>query len=134
MVFYSLLSTKNYLKFYSISVNQLTWASPIKITSISLGVLVFSMAIIFILLRLYKNKEKNPSIPQTIWKANDLYDSKQSLSLLDVDSSDLNGLPDWLRNRKEMIFSKNSIENGKLLGKGQFGNVYKGKFRHGNAV
>ena len=61
---------------------------------------------------------------------NDLYESKDNSS--DIDSYSV--LPDWLNNRKEMIFSKNSIINGKPLGKGQFGNVYKGKFCQGNAV
>ena len=53
---------------------------------------------------------------------------------MNVTTNDPNGLPDWLNNRKGMIFSKTSIERGTQIGKGQFGNVYKGKFCHENAV
>ena len=92
------------------------------------------MALLFTLWRCIKSKKKKLSVPQTIWKQNDLYDSKQSLSLMNVTKNDPNGLPDWLNNRKGMIFSKTSIERGTQIGKGQFGNVYKGKFCHENAV
>ena len=65
-----------------------------------------------------------------IWKQNDLYESKQSLAKSEGPLC----LPEWLQDRTEMIFSKASIVKGKLLGKGQFGNVYKGKLHQGNAV
>ena len=42
-------------------------------------------------------------------------------------------LPNWLRNRKEMIFSESSIIKGQQLGKGQFGIVMKGVIIQGNA-
>ena len=71
----------------------------------------------------------NP-IPSIVWRQNTLYESKESL----VKSEGPLCLPDWLRDRTEMIFSKSSIVKGELLGKGQFGNVYKGKLHQGNAV
>ena len=43
-------------------------------------------------------------------------------------------LPDWLKERKEMIFSSDCVEKGKKLGSGQFGAVFKGKFIQGLAV
>ena len=78
---------------------------------------------------LFQNPTVNP-IQSIVWKQNDLYESKNSLCPSDGKSS----LPDWLNDRKEMIFLKKFIVKGKLLGKGQFGNVYKGKLHQGNAV
>ena len=42
--------------------------------------------------------------------------------------------PDWLRNRKEMIFPESTILKGQTLGKGQFGIVMKGALVLGNAM
>ena len=43
-------------------------------------------------------------------------------------------LPDWLQNRKEMIFPNTAVIKGQKLGKGQFGIVFKGALVQGNAV
>ena len=43
-------------------------------------------------------------------------------------------LPDWLIERKEMIFPPLCIKKGEPIGEGQFGSVFKGVFTHGNAV
>ena len=43
-------------------------------------------------------------------------------------------LPDWLRERKEMIFPENTVVKGEQLGKGQFGVVLKGALVQGKAV
>ena len=43
-------------------------------------------------------------------------------------------LPQWLLKRKEMIFSHMYIEQQEKLGSGQFGTVFKGRLRQGNAV
>ena len=43
-------------------------------------------------------------------------------------------LPQWLLKRKEMIFSHMYIEQQEKLGSGQFGAVFKGRLRQGNAV
>ena len=96
------------------------------------GVLVF--IIILTLTLYYVNKIAQPvainSLQSIAWRENDLYESKQSLAKSEAPSN----WPDWLKDKKEMIFLKNSIVKGKLLGKGQFGNVYKGKLHQGNAV
>ena len=43
-------------------------------------------------------------------------------------------LPEWLQNRKEMIYDSSCIEMGKRLDAGNFGVVFQGKIRLGNAV
>ena len=43
-------------------------------------------------------------------------------------------LPDWLRERKEMIFPEYTVVKGEQLGKGQFGVVLKGALVQGKAV
>ena len=78
----------------------------------------------------YKKKTTKPSTQKIDWIRNELYDSNDSLSAIEG----LQTLPDWLIDRKEMLFSSDSIVKGKPIGKGQFGNVYKGKYHQGNAV
>ena len=58
------------------------------------------------------------------------YENNQSLTKSEGPTS----LPNWLKDKREMVFLKKCIVKGKLLGKGQFGNVYKGKLHQGNAV
>ena len=43
-------------------------------------------------------------------------------------------LPQWLLKRKEMMFSHMYIEQQEKLGSGQFGTVFKGRLKQGNAV
>ena len=43
-------------------------------------------------------------------------------------------LPIWLQNKKDLIFYKSSVIKGDLLGRGQFGAVFKGKLVQGSAV
>ena len=43
-------------------------------------------------------------------------------------------LPDWLKERKEMIFPNESIEKYQEIGRGQFGTVLKAKLAQGQAV
>ena len=43
-------------------------------------------------------------------------------------------LPDWLMERKEMIFPIESIEKYQEIGRGQFGIVFKAKLAQGQAV
>ena len=43
-------------------------------------------------------------------------------------------LPDWLKERKEMIFPNESIEKYREIGRGQFGTVLKAKLAQGQAV
>ena len=43
-------------------------------------------------------------------------------------------LPDWLKERKEMIFFFLFIEKYQEIGRGQFGTVFKAKLAQGQAV
>ena len=43
-------------------------------------------------------------------------------------------IPNWLMMNKSMIFSQESVKKDELLGKGQYGCVYKGKLFQGNAA
>ena len=43
-------------------------------------------------------------------------------------------LPNWLQNKKEMIFYQSSVTIGDLLGRGQFGAVFKGRLVQGSSV
>ena len=105
----------------------------------SVGVIILVVLVTILSITHYYIKKRNQSLVQSsstnpiqsiVWKQNDLYESKQSLEKSEGHLC----LPDWLKDRSEMIFSKASIVKGKLLGKGQFGNVYKGKLHQGNAV
>ena len=66
------------------------------------------------------------------WEANPQYNSDES------DPEDVNDdksvLPNWLMARPEMIYPPQCIETGKMLGHGQYGTVFKGKYVQGNAV
>ena len=113
-------------------------SSVLIISSISaaVGILVFIIILASTLYYINKiaqpvaqNLSNNP-LQSIAWKENELYESKQSLAKSEAPSS----WPDWLKDKKEMVFLKNSIVKGKLLGKGQFGVVYKGKLHQGNAV
>ena len=109
------------------------------VIGVSVGVIILVVLVTILSITHYYIKKRNQSLVQSsstnpiqsiVWKQNDLYESKQSLAKSEGPLC----LPDWLRDRTEMIFSKTSIIKGKLLGKGQFGNVYKGKLHQGNAV
>ena len=53
---------------------------------------------------------------------------------IDVTQAEDNILPDWLRDRKEMLFPETAVIRGEQLGKGQFGVVLKGALIQGKAV
>ena len=61
---------------------------------------------------------------------NSISDANKSINSL----NNASGMPDWIEDRSEMIFSRNLITKGKQLGQGQFGTVFKGKLNQGNAV
>ena len=65
-----------------------------------------------------------------VWQKNSLSDNNRISNSL----NDASGMPDWLKDRSEMIFSSSLITKGKQLGQGQFGTVFKGKLNQGNAV
>ena len=50
-----------------------------------------------------------------------------------TDEDDILGcLPDWVR--PDMIFSDSSVERSHVLGNGNYGTIYKGRYRHGKSV
>ena len=42
--------------------------------------------------------------------------------------------PEWMRNKKDMIYNMTCITFGKELGQGQFGTVFQAKIQLSNAV
>ena len=119
-----------------VSVSSRSSVLIISSVSVAVGILVFIIILASTLYYINKiaqpvaqNLSNNP-LQSIAWKENELYESKQSLAKSEAPSI----WPDWLKDKKEMVFLKNSIVKGKLLGKGQFGNVYKGKLHQGNAV
>ena len=42
--------------------------------------------------------------------------------------------PNWLQQKKEIIFPRKSVVKGECIGRGQFGSVFKGQLTQGNAV
>ena len=119
-----------------VSVSSRSSVLVISIISVAVGILVFIIILASTLYYINKiaqpvaqNLSNNP-LQSIAWKENELYESKQSLAKSEAPPS----WPDWLKDKKEMVFLKNSIVKGKLLGKEQFGNVYKGKLQQGNAV
>ena len=66
---------------------------------------------------------------------NNIYSTSNTVSFSGPCSTDTDfDFPDWLQNRKEMIYATSCIEKGKRLGDGNFGVVFEGKIRLGNAV
>ena len=53
---------------------------------------------------------------------------------IDLTQAEDNMLPDWLRDRKEMLFPETAVIRGEQLGRGQFGVVLKGALIQGKAV
>ena len=80
--------------------------------------------------------EKKAQLSTITWENNHDYENKDSLiELIEIEKKDQESvLPEWLKERKEMIFSSECVEKGKELGSGQFGAVFKGKFIQGHAV
>ena len=64
------------------------------------------------------------------WEKNTLYTSEASDH---VDNAG-NILPDWLKDREEMIFHSSCINRSQELGSGQYGSVHKGLLVQGKAV
>ena len=72
-----------------------------------------------------------------IWEENALYFSQKSEfeEMKDFCFGEEDWmLPIWLQNKKDMIFYQSSVIKGDLLGRGQFGAVFKGKLVQGSAV
>ena len=69
-------------------------------------------------------KCRNPKIGQSMMNG-------ESIQMI---SNGDNACPEWLKARKEMLFSSNHLERGDKLGNGNYGSVYKGKLCQGKAV
>ena len=134
-------------------INPEPWRTEYVIVIALLVVLVlFSLIIMAILYRKSLKKRLAKSIPITdentafaAEKQTPTTDIQSSLTY-DIDSATCNKssngieieetsiLPQWLLKRKEMMFSHMYIEQQEKLGSGQFGTVFKGRLKQGNAV
>ena len=134
-------------------INPKPWRTEYVIVIALLVVLVlFSLIIMAILYRKSLKKRLAKSIPITdentafaAEKQTPTTDIQSSLTY-DIDSATCNKssngieieetsiLPQWLLKRKEMMFSHMYIEQQEKLGSGQFGTVFKGRLKQGNAV
>ena len=101
------------------------------VVSLSVVSLLMIVTAIIVAGFFYKRKKQNHRWLATAFIPNKLY--KNNKCLLEVDDDNLI-LPDWLKEKKDMIFSQDSIEKGIKLGSGYFGAVFKGKIIQGNAV
>ena len=108
--------------------------SPNTLTTETIIGLVISTTILIVtvfVISLYYVKRKSVNSSCIEEKSNDLY---YSLQVENKIGKQIN-LPEWLRNRKEIIFPQNSIEKYQELGSGQYGSVYKGKlYAYENAM
>ena len=118
----------------------------ILVSAIVIGSIII-MFLITTLLWFCYNKKKTPDRSSTSiekktplltinWEKNYDYENNESrIELIGIEKNDHESiLPEWLKERKEMLFSSDCIEKGKELGSGQFGAVFKGKFIQGHAV
>ena len=94
---------------------------------------VITILVIVILAIWYCNRlaKNNKTSTQATWEKNSNYDYQENLHQ-ELQNESI--LPDWLEERKEMIFPSECIKKGKRIGQGQFGSVFKGLFTQGNAV
>ena len=110
-----------------------------------MGFFVAFMIVVFLLvsLRLYR-RIKSKKTANLVWEDNTCHKSEDSEGgYVDENDSSFNResldddepiLPGWLKARKEMVYPQRSIEKGKQLGSGQFGEVFKGRLVQGTAV
>ena len=55
-------------------------------------------------------------------------------SAIETNLSHVSQIPNWLYDRKNIIYDVSCIQKGKRLGHGNFGVVFEGKIHLGNAV
>ena len=116
--------------------------SMLNFAGLSSSVILLAIAIIFVFLTIYNHWRKHREITGVMWEDNEYYNSEGSergneLQIENEDEFAIHNhpmLPDWLKERKEMIFLQRCIEKGQKIGSGQFGIVFKGKLTLGNAV
>ena len=94
-------------------------------------ILAITAAVVKIVLD-FKKKNSGSEAELGIYPEDNSLWSK-SENAFEVDDKD-SLLPDWLMERKEMIFPIESVEKYQEIGRGQFGIVFKGKLAQGQAV
>ena len=96
--------------------------------------LVLSSAIVVYYRKEAKKKQMNTisNLTPTKMKWEENPNFSESDSSDEVDGDPL--LPKWLLDRNEMIYDTACIEKGRRLGGGNFGDVFEGKIRLGNAM
>ena len=85
--------------------------------------MIISLAVIVLLFCYRKNKRS-----KIVWEDNCLYESSEE----DISTDPI--LPQWLREKPEMIFKQDVIEKTHELGTGQYGSVLKGNLMQGNEL
>ena len=109
---------------------------------LSFGVIPLAIVITFVFLSICKRWYKNREMPVVKWEDKEYYlseiieNDKDCQTDID-DAFTLHNhpmLPGWLKEHKDMIFLQSNIEKGQMIGRGQFGVVFKGKINLGNAV
>ena len=107
--------------------------SSISSTLILPVLLVTTVLSIFVFISIKHYRESsNIRTREFIWEDNKLYKEVDENVKEDCYGDWM--LPDWLQQKKKMIFPKKSIVKGECVGRGQFGCVFKGKLVQGNAV
>ena len=101
----------------------------ISISSAAVGIMVVltCFALTSSIILYYK---RNTICRKMTWEDNPNYSDSTSANEEDGNSF----LPNWLLERNEMIYDTTCIEKGQELGHGNFGTVFEGRIRLGNAV
>lgn len=71
-------------------------------------------------------------IPTNILEQSDVQGT--DVHLIDNKTLEISMLPEWLRDKPEMIFPLTSTQKGQELGRGQYGTIFKGKLVLGKSV
>ena len=112
-----------------------TSITPISSSLIIPGSLIATILSLFIVIvvKLCRQNSNNTT-NEIIWEDNVLYkDVESNMAEFSSNAEDWM-FPNWLHQKKEMIFPRKSIIKGECIGRGHFGCVFKGKLIQGNAV
>ena len=100
-------------------------------TLIVVIIIVITAAVVKIVLDIKKKNSGSEAELEIYPEDHSLW--SKSENAFEIDDKD-SLLPDWLKERKEMIFPIESIEKYQEIGRGQFGTVFKAKLAQGQAV
>ena len=95
--------------------------------NVGIIVVIVCLALTSSIILYYK---RNTICRKMTWEDNPNYSESTSANEEDGNSF----LPNWLIERNEMIYDTTCIEKGQELGHGNFGTVFEGRIRLGNAV